>query len=90
MFFGNIYIITPKNRHCLLIIKKFYYFCCEKLQPIVSLKRNPPLMWNLSVTGNYKYSSSYIELTLISENSGIFDNLTNFAVSNEKRSAYVT
>ena len=31
---------------------------------IVSLKRNPPLTWNLSMTGNFLCSKNYIELTL--------------------------
>ena len=32
--------------------------------PIVSSKRNLPLNLNLSMTGNYKCSNNYIELTL--------------------------
>ena len=37
----------------------------EQSLPIVSSKRNPPLNLNLSMTGNYKCSNNYIELTLI-------------------------
>ena len=36
----------------------------EQSLPIVSSKRNPPLNLNLSMTGNYKCSNNYIELTL--------------------------
>ena len=36
----------------------------EQSPPIVSSKRNPPLNLNLSMTGNYKCSNNYIELTL--------------------------
>ena len=37
----------------------------EQSLRIVSSKRNPPLNLNLSMTGNYKCSNTYIELTLI-------------------------
>ena len=38
----------------------------EQSLRIVSSKRNPPLNYNLSMTGNYKCSNTYIELTYIS------------------------
>ena len=39
----------------------------EQSLRIVSSKRNPPLNYNLSMTGNYKCSNTYIELTLFSK-----------------------
>ena len=36
---------------------------CLLLLPIASLKRNPPLKWNFSMTGNLR-CFNYIELTL--------------------------
>ena len=39
----------------------------EQSLRIVSSKRNPPLNYNLSMTGNYKCSNTYIELTLIKQ-----------------------
>lgn len=42
----------------------------EQSLPIVSSKRNPPLNLNLSMTGNYICSNTYIKLTLIKFNLG--------------------